>query len=449
MPRVQGKSRRLLLLFSRMVATRRSKRLLPTRPQPPVVPSPTSEDGSPSPQTPVVDGSPTLNYYTSEDERSIVLALEPTPSRPNRTRLVHFEDTTDESDEDDYDGGDADADVAGCPNDESNAETMVTLLDDDNDLPNLRCMKDIKTYYKEALMLQPCGIYRTSYDMLDYYVGLGSKDLQAEANKEWRALKQTKQKEIRESIPGPDCGCCKRLPRTDKGKRRGINSRTKLQTRKSKRQRNEEPDSIPEVTAVSLGHRAEDRVASIPQEKVGWVRQSLKSMNYAPTVQLQGGTQARKAIARAVEKTIAAATMSMKEPPSNGAQQPSDIPRVRVLLAVVNEVAETPMHGGSFGVSLGRHTRDKPELTLVSSSEDDCKHVVKALCRALADPEEQRYDKFKVFGTGQEALKQYKQSMELRDHERSKNVASGKTHKETGAKIRSDIAPTIGVARLE
>ena len=208
----------------------------------------------------------------------------------------------------------------------------VGVADDDhcNELPNLRCMKDIKSFYKERMFLQPSGTYRTLYNMLDFYMGLRSKELQAKANLEWRKLKQTNQKDICESIPGPHCGCCKQIPRADKGKRRGINARTNLFTRKSKRQRNKEPDK-PEVVAVSVGHTAEDRATSIPKEKQQWARQSLKRMDYAPTVQLQGGTQARKAISTAIEKTIAEATMSMKDPSLNHTIQQADVPRVHVL----------------------------------------------------------------------------------------------------------------------
>ena len=54
----------------------------------------------------------------------------------------------------------------------------------------------------------------------------------------------------------------------------------------------------------------------------------------------------------------------------------------------------------SFGIALERHTREKPEVTIVSSSQEDCKQVVKAFCQALSDPEELLYDYFKLFGTG-------------------------------------------------
>ena len=181
-----------------------------------------------------------------------------------------------------------------------------------------------------------------------------------------------------------------------------------------------------------------------------WVRQNMKRMDYAPNVQLQGGAQAMKAIKYAVEKSIAAATMSTKEPKMNPAtgnlelDHSTGIPRVRVLLAVLNEVADTPMHGGTFGTKLDRHKREIPELTIVSSSEQDCKHVVKALCGALTDPDELLFDYFKVFGTGKETVERFHKALAARKLERSKKAVVSKNHREAGAAINNNLAPVIG-----
>lgn len=211
-----------------MVATRRTTRLqhrkLPTQSVPAEPDSPcalaavVTFDTPSQPRTP--SPSRTLSPQTphcDDADLSPILPEEPTPARPKRAL---------------YD----------CSSSSEDSESDNEMLETDNenvsvaeDLPNLRCIKGIQNYYGGRLHYQPCAIFRTSHDMLDYFVGLGTKDLQAEANKEWRKIKQTQQQSIREDIPGLDCGCCKRIPRADKGRIRGINARTKLKARNNQR----------------------------------------------------------------------------------------------------------------------------------------------------------------------------------------------------------------------
>ena len=184
-----------------MVATRRTTRLqhrkLPTQSIPVEQDSPcaleapivTFETPSPprmllSPQTP----------HGDDTDLSPILPEEPTPARPKRA-LYDCSSSSEDSESDNDD-------EAMVETDNENVSVAEALAD----LPNLRCMEDIQKYYGCRLHYQPCAIFRTSHDMLDYFVGLGTKDLQAEANKEWRKIKQTQQRSIREDIPGLDCG---------------------------------------------------------------------------------------------------------------------------------------------------------------------------------------------------------------------------------------------------
>lgn len=113
-----------------------------------------------SPQATAARNFATLNEDDDDDSvLSLVRQEEPiTPGRPKRSRDLANEYSSSED-------VDLDDNIMEVDNDGSD-QTDEEAAPDEHSLPNLRCMKAIRKYYRKCLHYQPCAIHQTSGNML-------------------------------------------------------------------------------------------------------------------------------------------------------------------------------------------------------------------------------------------------------------------------------------------
>jgi hypothetical protein len=167
---------------------------------------------------------------------------------------------------------------------------------------------------------------------------------------------------------------------------------------------------------------------------------------------MQGGEEARKAMNKAIEQTLNAATMTTMPPKMNPISkklqydQRSEVPRNRILTVIVEEVNETPMHGSVLPQESLR--REPPKVTFASSSEEDAKFVVKTIMDEMvtreADPD--KYVKVNIFGTGRDTLKEFRRSVQQRGGDRKRDPKRPSSVSETQSGISQEHAPVISEA---
>jgi hypothetical protein len=246
----------------------------------------------------------------------------------------------------------------------------------------------------------------------------------------WLALSKDEKTRIKESIPGFDCICCKRKERRDRGQRRaGNGSATQC---RSAQVASAGQDSVLEVESeeaatafISLGSSEAERLATLPQKKAPYKRQSSFKSEYARSTQAQGGVQALKAMRasnRSFARALTATTVKPKRNNITGQDifpDPTRHPRVFGLQIWVNQVAETPMSGGVLPAS--RLRREKPLITYVSTCPGDAKRVFDALEDSKINKE--GYEKLKFFGSGKDLL----DTMAKSDGESSAHRSRGST----------------------
>jgi hypothetical protein len=246
----------------------------------------------------------------------------------------------------------------------------------------------------------------------------------------WLALSKDEKTRIKESIPGFDCICCKRKERRDRGQRRAGNG--SATQRRSARVASAGQDSVLEVESeeaatafISLGSSEAERLATLPQKKAPYKRQSSFKSEYARSTQAQGGVQALKAMRasnRSFARALTATTVKPKRNNITGQDifpDPTRHPRVFGLQIWVNQVAETPMSGGVLPAS--RLRREKPLITYVSTCPGDAKRVFDALEDSKINKE--GYEKLKFFGSGKDLL----DTMAKSDGESSAHRSRGST----------------------
>jgi hypothetical protein len=314
---------------------------------------------------------------------------------------------------------------------------------------NLRCKKSVKASY--PLQLQPPSSFLVSSDKLGEFMRM-TEDQQWVEKKAFTRLLKKEQNVIKDSIPGSSCSCCKPAKRSDKGKKRGKHTKTK---RQSKRLRSENPPSPHQqgeststkssATSVrrpatsarspatsarspatvvynSLAHGEAARDAAPGEEKPKYKRQSKTKLQYASSVQMQGGETAMQEIMKVQRAMIKAITFSSREPTFDETSrtykhdQRKEIPRVRGLLVFVNEVGETPMCGGNLPD--GKLRREKAQISYVSTCKEDATYVLDIMRDAQADPN--KCEKLKFMGSGLQGLATFDTYTNDRKRSRSK-----------------------------
>jgi hypothetical protein len=380
-----------------------------------------------------------------------------------------------ESDDDDT----TNADESSNAGDEANQQARV-LQDNaeeetnSNPMINLRCLKSIMASYPKQL--HPPFSFRLSSDMLAEFMRM-SKDEKWAARKAFSALSIKEKANVKSAIPGSNCSCCAPVTRSDKGKQRGKNARTK---RQSRRLQGDDPSSphqqggststhspatsarspatparspatsarsvsAPPVVYNSMAHGEAARDAAPGEEKPRYKRQSKKGMEYARSVQMQGGETAMQEIITAQHAMIDALTFSTREPKFDETSgtykydQRTEIPRVRGLMIFVNEVGETPMCGGKLPD--GKLRREKPQISYVGACKEDVAYVWDAMSDAQDNPE--KYEKVRFMGTGVLAHQRFADYTKSRKLARSKFGQQAQSIQESQASIPDDVAPSM------
>jgi hypothetical protein len=329
-----------------------------------------------------------------------------------------------------------------------------------NSIINLHCNKSIKASYPKNELQAPFS-FRTSVEKLDEFMTM-PKDQQKAAKSACSQLTQKQKKKLMNDTPGSSCSCCKPVKRSDKGKRRGRNASTK---RQSKRLRGDHPSSpqqqgestsarspatstrSPATSAPSynsLAHGEAARAAAPGEDVPKYKRQSKSKLEYASSVQMQGGETAMKEIMKAQRAMIKALTFSSKAPTFDATSgtfkhdQRKEIPRVRGIMVIVNEVGETPMCGGN--IPDGKLRRDKAQITYVSACKEDASYVLDALCEAQNNPNE--YEKLKFMGSGVSGLEKFDAYTNNRKLSRSKTGQRAQSIQDSQASIPDNVAPS-------
>ena len=179
---------------------------------------------------------------------------------------------------------------------------------------------------------------------------MSKKEQKVEKSKFTKDHTQAETNRIKDAIPGPQCACCKPKARADKGKTRERNKAT-TKPRKSKRVQGEDPvmttTTKNEEAYVSMGHNKRRRLACKPQPRKKYKRQ--KKMEHARSIQMQGSEPVMRELDEAIKKVIGLLTRCTmpptRNPELNVDEYNQTVARHRILLASVNEVAETRMNG--------------------------------------------------------------------------------------------------------
>jgi hypothetical protein len=119
-------------------------------------------------------------------------------------------------------------------------------------------------------------------------------------------------------------------------------------------------------------------------------------------------------------------------------EQRKEIPWLRIGLFVVNEVQETPKSGGL--VPADRLQCPKTQIHYVLTCSEDLQAILESITLAAGDNE--KYDKTKFFGTGEEAISNLDAFVTQWKKKRARNITS-KSLQDTQAGISMDNAPTV------
>jgi hypothetical protein len=209
-------------------------------------------------------------------------------------------------------------------------------------------------------------------------------------------------------------------------------------------------DSAPEVEGevaatafISLDSSEAERLAALPQKKALYKRQSAFKLEYARSIQAQGGVQALKSMRasnRSFARALTATTLKPRHDNTTGQDlypDPERHPRVFGLQIWVNQVAETPMSGGVLPAS--RLRREKPLITYVATGPGDVKQVLEALEDAQVNKE--GYEKVEFFGSGKTLLDAMaKKEGESKAH-RSRGSTGAANLQESHHEIPQSMAP--------
>jgi hypothetical protein len=301
------------------------------------------------------------------------------------------------------------SELLGADNDD---ELMDDGLPDLTTL-NLRCKVSVDSLYPmtrgKGKMRPPLNFLVSVGELLDWRAMTSQEQKASKAL--WVGLSKDEKTSIKDTIPGFDCICCKQKERRDRGQRRGGNGSTQRQSTRVASAAGQDPtlevESEENATAfISLGSSEAERLATLPQKKAPYKRQSSFKSEYARSTQAQGGVQALKAMRasnRSFARALTATTVKPKRNNITGQDifpDPTRHPRVFGLQIWVNHVAETPMSGGVLPASHLR--REKPLITYISTCPGDAKQVFDALEDSKVNKE--GYEKLKFFGSGNDLL---------------------------------------------
>jgi hypothetical protein len=324
------------------------------------------------------------------------------------------------------------------------------LLDDglpDMSTLNLRCKVSVDSLFPitrgKGKMRPPPNFLVSAGELLDWQAMTPQEQRASKAL--WVALSKDEKTRIKDSIPGFDCICCKKKERGDRGRRRGGNAATQRQSaRVAAAAGHDAPDDAETQVAsfVSLGSSEAERLAALPQKKAPYKRQSAFKLDYARSMQAQGGVQALKTIGAANRSFARALTATTVKPKHVLGQDvypdPARYPRVYGLQIWVNQVAETPMSGGVLPAS--RLRRERPVITYVSTGPGDAKQVLDALEDAGVNKE--GYEKVKYFGSGKALLDKMASKQLESKSRRSRGSTGADNLQESQDEIPQTMAPT-------
>jgi hypothetical protein len=127
-----------------------------------------------------------------------------------------------------------------------------------------------------------------------------------------------------------------------------------------------------EEAYVSMGHNKKRRLVRKPRPRKKYKRQ--KKMEHARSVQMQGSEPVMRELDKAIKKVVGLLTGCTMQPTRNSETNVDEynqtVARHRILLASVNEVAETRMNGSR--VPEAQLRRAKTKITYVC-----CAHRLK------------------------------------------------------------------------
>ena len=374
------------------------------------------------------------------------------------------------------DEGVADADESSNVGDQVNQQApnfQDNSEEDTNSNPiiNLLCLNSIMASYPKQLY--PPFSFRLSFDKLDEFMKM-SKEEKWVARKAFSELSAKEKANVKSAIPGSSCSCCTPVTRSDKGKQRGKNTRTKRQSRRVQgddpplpQQQEGESTSTrsaatsarspaatsarsaaaPPVLCNGMAHGEAARDAAPGEEKPKCKRQSKKGLEHARSVQMQGGETAMQKIITTQHAMIDALAFSTREPKFDQASgtykhdQRTEIPRVRGLMIFVNEVGETPVCGGKLPD--GKLRRLKPQISYVGACKEDAAFVWDVMADAQDNPD--YCEKLRFMGTGVPAHERFAEHAKSRKLARSKVGQRAQSFDDSQASIPDSVAPSMVV----